>query len=453
MARKRTMRPGDRRSIDNVEIRKLKKDGAYSVRVRTTVDGAWKYGKAIKISATTDAEAEAVARSIAAEAAAGDGAPARELVKAPAASRVADVTAEYRAYRAGRVALGRLDYRTAEWDDHVLKKIDATYGDVPYEALTPEKIEEGLAKLKAAGESDGQIFKVFRVFKQVSKYSRKQLGLKTSAFDDMDAPKKPAVSVDKRSQRHMEPEDVELIVRDITEAEKLDGNRVAIWLLLALGLRKGEVIALDWNSTPLYRSDGCTYIYRSVDGKNKTKRPKTLTSTRLVETDPLTIQLLETWRAMQQLMFDGHLSYMEGGEGPRHKGGTWVSDGTKPWTPDVPVCTNQAGSQLNVWTFDKYVKAFLNRLGIGELKDGKYTGPSIHSFRRFYGSNLLSEGTPLSAVRDMLGHKTSAVTADYYNESMYSTRRQASLTVAKTMAPDADYPDTLVLRAAEKLKP
>jgi integrase len=72
------------------------------------------------------------------------------------------------------------------------------------------------------------------------------------------------------------------------------------------------------------------------------------------------------------------------------------------------------------------VKAALRKAGLGNL--------SLHSLRHSHASELLSQGVPVAAVSERLGHANAAITHSIYAHAMPADNQAAAIVWNKAMA-------------------
>lgn len=148
-------------------------------------------------------------------------------------------------------------------------------------------------------------------------------------------------------------------------------ERVAIWLLATTGMRRAELVGLDFEDIG---SEG-TEI--RVMGKGRRERLVPL---------PLRCQdVLHEYVA--------------------HRGGR-----------DGPLLINRAGKRLGLTSLRRLFCRLLRRAG---LDQECFT---IHSLRHSYASMLVKAGVDLGTVRDLLGHSDISVTSVYVHSDLRSKR-------------------------------
>lgn len=142
----------------------------------------------------------------------------------------------------------------------------------------------------------------------------------------------------------------------------LDHLRPMVLLALNTGLRRGELLSLQWSDV-------------NFGGKMLTVRGQTAKTgqTRRVPLNAEALEVLTAWRAL-------------------------VDHG-----PDDFVFPGAAGGRLG-----RVDRAWETALGLATLKDFRF-----HDLRHHFASRLVMEGVPLNTVRELLGHTSIEMTMRY----------------------------------------
>jgi len=171
-------------------------------------------------------------------------------------------------------------------------------------------------------------------------------------------------------------------VQALYDACRTDQQRLFILVCIDTGMRKGEVLGLRWDEID-FRLGKITL------GNQDAKRTKSGKARIIPLTKRLKDALLVTLRAQKgssQFVFPGRKRDARG----------------RP--VDAPMTT---------------VKTFWNRL----RKDAGLPNVTVHELRHTYASWQIQHGTPISVVRELLGHSHITTTERYAKESEDSIRR------------------------------
>lgn len=173
------------------------------------------------------------------------------------------------------------------------------------------------------------------------------------------------------------------------EAAKKD-RLEALWvLLLSLGLRRGEALALRWSDYDRKSKTLSITRNRKKDGTNVVFGDlKTSASRRVIPLPNFLIEALESHRKSQM----AEKEYL-------------LSLGVK-WENPEAMFANVWGHYLNPDSVSKLFKSLANKAGIGDWH--------LHELRHSSATFMLTKGVPLEVVADILGHSSIRITKDTY---------------------------------------
>jgi integrase len=186
----------------------------------------------------------------------------------------------------------------------------------------------------------------------------------------------------------------------ITEARP--EYKMLFYLALHSGLRKGELLGLQWKSVDL---DSGTIHVRQQYSHGAVTPPKTAAGRRYVPIDPDTTEQLKRWRAVARRPGDGI---------------DLVFPSSTGWY--------QSASNVNSRGF----KPALSRAGLP-------SSIRFHDLRHTYASMAIAAGVPLNDLKVVLGHSSISVTADIYGHLVDSSHDRIRFAFAANSAamPDA----------------
>lgn len=203
--------------------------------------------------------------------------------------------------------------------------------------------------------------------------------------------KTPRGQAKSKAGRALEPHEVAALLAALDQHKDLR-TALALRLMLACGLRRGEALGLQWQDLDL--GAGTLTVARAWtdDGKRGVLTlPKTHTSGRTVPIPHATRERLQQYRAW----------YAERLGEPRPE--AWVFPGNDPSKPLNPHAPNWA------------LKRITERLGIGPLR--------VHDLRHSYGSHMLANGAPLELVAERMGHANPNITLGVYRHVLEHERK------------------------------
>lgn len=175
--------------------------------------------------------------------------------------------------------------------------------------------------------------------------------------------------------------------------------RVLIHLALTTGLRRGELLGLEWSDIDF--EEGTLEVNRasqSLPGLGTfTKEPKTEESQRKVSLPASTLQLLKEYRRewLEHRMKVGDL-----------------------WQGSNRLWTTWDGRPVHAQTPSKWFTKFLERHGLPHMP--------FHGLRHTSATLLIRQGIDVRAVSSRLGHSRTSTTLDVYVHELRSADRAAA---------------------------
>ncbi len=173
-------------------------------------------------------------------------------------------------------------------------------------------------------------------------------------------------------------------------------------LIAYRGLRRGEAVGLRWADVDLQWSQ-ITISQQVVQlgWQLETGQPKTDSGARLVTLDPVTAQVLGTWKGMQDA-----------------ERGQWGN----AWQDTGLVFTREDGTGLHPATVTRTFHRLADDAGLPPIR--------LHDLRHTAASLALQAGVPLKVVSEQLGHSSLAITADTYTSVLPAAAQAAAQAMA-----------------------
>jgi integrase len=206
-----------------------------------------------------------------------------------------------------------------------------------------------------------------------------------------------APKVERKEQKFLDLPGSEALLRAF-EGSPIDA---AIVTALGTGLRRGELLALQWRDVDL---DGATLTVNRalehVDGTTRFKDPKTKRSRRTISLPAFVVERLRRHRTEQKerFMADGRPDLAKETD-------LLVFDrgGGEPWIPN---------------SFGTVFRHILRGAGLPHVR--------VHDLRHSFASMALEAGVDLKTVSTALGHTTISTTADLYAHVTSSMLKDAA---------------------------
>ena len=159
---------------------------------------------------------------------------------------------------------------------------------------------------------------------------------------------------------------------------------LAVYLAVFTGLRHGEVLGLQRPDVDL--ETGTLFVNRTlarIDGQERWEDTKTKSSKREIALSPSTALTLRLERERQDADF---------------------AQRNIPLTLTVQVCARPDGILLKPYGLSQGFQRIADRAG--------FEGVRFHDLRHTHASLLLGERTPLSVVKDRMGHESITTTVN-----------------------------------------
>ena len=197
-------------------------------------------------------------------------------------------------------------------------------------------------------------------------------------------------------------------VADYSETRRIPTQfRLFFQLALFCGLRRGELVALEWsdldftdNSVNITKSTSC------VNGKPVTKSTKTNSSIRKISV-PASVMVLAKKYKKEQLQYRLTL------------GSQWIGDNYifiqwngQQMHPDTPYKT-----------FKKIIKRYNNSV---KNESEKLPDIPLHGLRHTSATLLISQNVDVKTVSNRLGHAQTSTTMDIYSHALKKMDEQAA---------------------------
>ena len=305
--------------------------------------------------------------------------------------------------------------------------VEEAIGSRKVASLKQNDIEKAIAQVKTAHDlGNTSMNKVFQATRRVLAYAVNVGAIVRNPTDGMTAPKIDKVV----TRRSLTTEEIAklgaTIDRDTTsayteyaekEARRMGWGRsmfdrsairglsgisslLAVRLLLASGMRRGECLGLTWGNVDF--ASGQVHIRQTLTAAVEIRVPKTASGVRSVAIDPVTMARLAAWKEFQREAL--HLISREG---------VAVSQ-----TDETPVFCNDLGAWYDPTNFGRWWNNYRKAIGFPTLK--------IHELRHTVATQLLANGEDLKTVQTRLGHSDASLTLNVYSHAIPANDRHAA---------------------------
>lgn len=259
---------------------------------------------------------------------------------------------------------------TIDFYNNEIKRIKAFFGTVQLRYCDKTKVLAYFKFLRTEyktpkGEpiSPSTLKHCFKTLKTIFKFALDNDYIEKDPMRGIKTPEVPHKKVDA-----MTGEQARIFVEGLKETTP--EFRTKLYLMLTSGLRRGEVLGLQWQDIDF--RNNCLTVKRQIvkaEGNSTLETtPKTANSVRTVPLTAFTVELLRELKTINK--------------------GLWVFKSRYP----------------NTLTQD--VKDYTKKIGIGDY--------SPHDLRHTCATLLLQNGTDIKSISELLGHADTSTTFDYY---------------------------------------
>jgi len=286
-----------------------------------------------------------------------------------------------------------------EWATrHIRKRL----GSLRLERLTPAIVDTFVDQLAESGLSPRSRRLIRVVLSQACKAA---VGWRLIPANPCDHAR--PIKLERREPEALSVEEA----RRLLSAAKDDRLGVLWLLLLSLGLRRGEALALRWNDLNLTAKTVTISGARVKSGAKVIEGPtKTARSTRTVPLPTFLVDALNEHRVTQ-----------------RKEHETLIGLGFTPASEYL--FTSPMGQPLDPDNTSHAFQAFAARAGLGRRH--------VHELRHAAASLMLAAGTPLPEVSRVLGHSSTRITDEVYAHLGHEALRGAVDRLAGVLDPNA----------------
>lgn len=280
------------------------------------------------------------------------------------------------------------------------KQIDSyiipQFGNVPLQSLTTLEIQRwvnGLYDCSPASNKPISAKTVRNIFLNLQAACRKAVVLEMLKKNPCDN-----VVLRKSESRVVNPYSADE-VKELVNAVKGTDLEVPMLIDLSLGLRRGELLALQWNDIDFEKN--CVHIRHNIvldkDRNIVTKKPKSKSGDRVIALSPKLSVILKQAR----------VKYFEN----KLKAGSKFQDN------NLVVCKPD-GSPYNPDSFSSKFRRF--------IKKNKLRPIRLHDIRHTNCTQLLMNGVDMKTMQERLGHSDYSITANTYSHVLPEVDRHAS---------------------------
>lgn len=280
----------------------------------------------------------------------------------------------------------RQNLRPTTWESYeviIRNHLVPAIGALPLQTLRPEHLQRLYNKKTEAGLSAQTVHHIHKVIHGALKQAVKNKLIQHNPSEAATLPR-----IKQREIRTLTPEEQAKFLEVLGD----DRLGTAFFVLLGTGMRRGELLGLQWENVDL--NESIIFVRRElVWTKNGPvfQEPKTEKSYRVV---PLPVPV---WEALKQ-----HKEKIE-------------AEGN--YRPSAPAFCTINGNYIIPRNFNRKFYELCRKAGI--------KGVNLHALRHTFATRLLEQGVNIKVVQELLGHSKISTTADIYSHVVMGVKRQA----------------------------
>lgn len=342
-----------------------------------------------------------------------------------------------------REGMGKLRPRTLKRDRTASKHLRARLGGVRLADITPAVINSMWVQMRSDGVGPSAVLACHGLLRRVMAYALDNDIILRNPVDRAERPKQP-----KPKRDALSVEDARRLAA-LTSSGTPTANKVAVFLLLSLGARRGEVLGLTWGAVHVGVDVERPFVYIVQQQTSDNERTALKTDKdenpvgRVVPLDSSTVALLLAWKAEQRDQLNA-LGIEQGTSTPviTNKVGGWagadnldrwwnsysVENGFGRWVDDdgKPIveltlgddATDYEGCTIlwrdaDRWPCDETGRRYSRSYKRPKVRH-HYDGPCIHELRHSHFTMRLADGMDIPTAQALGGWSTPAVLMNTY---------------------------------------
>ncbi len=308
---------------------------------------------------------------------------------------------------------------TIKRNKEILEHLKRHLSDIPLTHIDAPTVRNLYITLINEGVGQPSMVKLAIILNQILKQAVMDGIILRNPCDMVDAPKQKKSKIGKA----LDKEGVSKLVAALDELEAVkyplaqDAKQketanlchaTAIRLILATGLRQGELLALSWKDID-FANQLLTVKHTLDKTTGKLKTPKTDSGIRDIALDQQIITDLIRWKIAQS----------------RYLNSLGIEQGSS-----THIITNEAGERWDASGLERWWRNFREQ----EKFHGKFHGLRLHDLRHTHATMLVSSGLNIKAVSSRLGHASVAITLDLYSHAQREDDEKAARIIGDLMA-------------------
>ncbi|MEK4267027.1 site-specific integrase [Bacillus sp. FSL W8-0940] len=288
--------------------------------------------------------------------------------------------------------------KVSKFNKHILEK----FGKMKIKSITKAYCQKVINRI---AEDIDSVQDIKIQANLVFKYALRMDYITTNPMEYVVIPKneKEFLSSEEDTRNYWEKDEIKLFLEKVRE-QLPHQDYVMFYILIFTGMRKGELLALEWKDVDLIeRTINIKQTLFFKDGKEIFQTTKKYHSKRVVSIDDHTAQILKKWRTQQKELL--------------------LSNGITSEAKYVLIRDDMRPLRL------AYPNDVLNRM----IAKNKLHRITVHGLRHSHASVLFEAGASLKEVQARLGHKEIQTTMNIYTHVTKTAKEKTAETFKKYM--------------------
>ena len=271
-------------------------------------------------------------------------------------------------------------------------------GNIPVQKLTATMIQEMYQKLEEKGLSPRSIRYVHTTLHEALNYAYRMQIISKNPAEFVSVPKQQKYEAQVYDKKE---------VGQLLEAAKGTSLDMPIRLAVGLGLRRGELLALQWEDVDF--EENTVYVHRNLTCINNQYlfgEPKTKSGIRKLSAPPSLMEALKHHKVRQM---ENKLAF------------------GKDYQDNHLICCRPDGKPIHTATFSQEFNRFLKSHGLKHIR--------LHDLRHTNATLMLQMGVPAKVASERLGHANISITLDTYTHVVKELNQEAAEKLEDIFAP------------------
>lgn len=312
-----------------------------------------------------------------------------------------------------------------------VEHIKELFGPVKLSELRPHHVKRAYADAREKGRySENELHKIHAKLSQIMKEAVDEGFLLKNPCSSIKVPRpapreRSALSIQEASRLQstlLEQIEELLSSGDVIRSGQALPHLIGTLTLLDTGMRRGEMLGLDWEHVDL--ESGVVFVELQFANDKKLRAPKSPKSKRYLKVGGSLLSVLNEWKDLQGRYFSAIL---------------------KSQSANSPVVNNDWGGNMDPNNYSRWFRDWCVKNEFGERTDEPkefrdangqkrwsktgYVGLTPHMLRHTQATLLIGANTDIKTVQSRLGHSSANLTMDIYAHAIAEKDALAAETI------------------------